>query len=474
MNKKALKSKTSTVAVIVLSILVVLAIAFLAFSLHALISKKSIKKESNSRNLLTKINSQLNVSSEGKKAGQSVTSSQLKRKKNKASSKDATSIASGQKTSPEAKASSAAKAPLSVEIKKVFNFNCRFQIPTAKKLIFNDSKNGNTIPYRLFVPKNYKSSEKYPVILYLHGAGEIGTDNEKQISYISKIFEYSADLAEKAFILCPQTDEWWSLDSQYAGDRGGALGSVLHLLDYIKKNYSCDSNRIYVTGISMGGFATWDILEHYGSIFAAGIPVCGAGDTSKAGAFKNIPLRIYHGTDDETVSYYSSESMYTAIISAGGQKAEMISLQGIGHNAWDYAYADRDTLCWLFAQNKADNPTCQYEYIPYLRIIDSNGNIIISDEDVESIYYGESYEERRIVTVDLVLKSEGTKKLNNAYKSSSKNEFTVCWLNEKIYTYKSNEMLKGNIFSIVDIFDIESVKCFNKTINKTCFMRNYR
>lgn len=468
MDKELIKSKMPTVAVIVLSVLVVSTATFLGFSLYTLLYGKQNVKESSNTYSIYEINASSNEENGYTKKEESIVSSAKNAKTGNKSERMTDS------ESEDLNLGSTQDKLNSVTVTKVFNFSCKFQTPVSKKETFYDSKNGNTLPYRLFIPQNYDSSKKYPVILFLHGAGEIGTDNEKHITYISKIFEYSGDLAENSFVVCPQSNEWWSLDKQYPGDQGGTLGSALHLLDYIKNSYSCDSNRIYVTGISMGGFATWDILENYGSIFAAGIPVCGGGDTSKAKSLINIPLRIYHGTDDQTVSFYSSESMYTAIISAGGEKAEMISLEGVGHNAWDYAYVDRDTLCWLFAQDKVKNPTCRYEYKPYLRIIDSEGKIIVSDEDVDSIYYGESYEERRIVTVDLVLKSTGKNKLNNAYTSGSSKEFTVCWLNEKLYTYKANKVIENNSFSIVDIFDSESVKCFNKTINKVCFLRKYR
>lgn len=144
------------------------------------------------------------------------------------------------------------------------------------------------------MPENYTSTKKYPVILFLHGAGEIGSDNEKHIENIKNILEYNYDLVSQAFVLCPQSSEWWDLDREYTGDQNGTLGSALHLLQAIQKSYSCDNNRIYVTGLSMGGYATWDLLEEYGDIFAAGIPVCGGGNSKKAYKLKDIPIRIYH------------------------------------------------------------------------------------------------------------------------------------------------------------------------------------
>ena len=456
MNNRDGRSKITAITAVVLCILILAVVVFIFFSLKTLLSKqKKVETQDENKNILIhKSQYEETESSKAKKSTDSSTGKEMK-----------------QNADIDSYESKSTEKPRPENVTKVFDFTCKFEIPLAKKEIFKDTQNGNTIPYRLFVPKNYDSSKRYPVILYLHGAGEIGTDNEKHISYISKLFEYSNDLAEKAFIVCPQTYEWWSLDERYNGDQRGPLGSALHLLKKIMQTYSCDNNRVYVTGISMGGFATWDLLQYYGDIFAAGIPICGGGDPYFADSLKDIPIRIYHGTEDPTVSFLDSDEMYNAIINAGGEKVEMIALEGVGHNAWDYAYVDRDTLCWLFAQDKLSNPTCQYEYIPYFKIFDSNGKTVVSDEDLDGIYYGESYEEKRIVTVDLILNSTGKNKLNNAYLSSCGKEFIVYWLNEKIYAFTANTQLTTNTFSIIDVFDNSTVKCFYKTINKTCSIR---
>ena len=459
MSKKDEKSKVTAIIVVVLCILIVVAVVFIVFAFKILLSKqKNVETKGENRNVL--IHESQYEETASSKPKQSADFSTSKTPKQNADI-DFKESKSAEKMRPE-------------KVIKIFDFSCKFEIPAAKKEIFSDPQNGNTLPYRLFVPKNYDSSKRYPVLLYLHGAGEIGTDNEKQISYISKLFEYGGDLAENAFIICPQSYEWWDLDEWNNGDQRGTLGSALHLLQKIMQTYSCDDNRVYVTGISMGGFATWDLLEYYGDIFAAGIPICGGGDPLFADSLKDIPIRIYHGTEDPTVSFLSSDEMYHAIINAGGEKVEMIALEGVGHNAWDYAYADRDTLCWLFAQNRLNNPTGRYEYIPYFKIVDNTGKTVISDEDLDGIYYGGSYEEKYIITVDLVLSSEGRDKLNNAYSMNKGREFTVYWLHEKLYTFTADTLVTDNVFSIIDIFDKNTVICFNKTVNKACSMRRWK
>lgn len=360
----------------------------------------------------------------------------------------------------------------SVEVKKevfpekvleVYSYHNQFLMPEVAKQTFHDSQNGVSLPYRLFMPHDYNPANKYPVILFLHGAGEIGNDNEDQLSGINKLFRNNGDLAASAFVICPQSYEWWNLDSdkQYAN---GTLSSALRLLDEITNKYSCDKNRIYVTGLSMGGFATWDLLENYGHKFAAGIPVCGVGNTNNGSAFVDIPIRIYHGTKDPTVNFSSSQMMYNAIKNAGGQKVELFPLEGVNHNAWDPTYSDRDAISWLLCQNKESNPNCDYEIIPYFRITDENGTTIISEKDVHALSYMNDYEESGIYTVDFILSESGKSKLNRAYKMSGGSPFTFYCGTQKIYTFTATSPLPDNVFSIRGIFDKVDYQSFFDTI----------
>ncbi len=360
----------------------------------------------------------------------------------------------------------------SVEVKKevfpekvleVYSFHNQFLMPDVAKQTFYDSQNNVSLPYRLFTPHDYNPANKYPVILFLHGAGEIGNDNEDQLSGIYKLFRNNGDLAASAFVICPQSYEWWNLDSdkQYAN---GTLSSALRLVDEITNKYSCDKNRIYVTGLSMGGFATWDLLENYGHKFAAGIPVCGSGNSGNGSAFVDIPIRIYHGTKDPTVNFSSSQMMYNAIINAGGRKVELFPLEGVNHNAWDPTYSDRDAISWLLCQDKVNNPNCDYEMIPYLKITDKNGTTIISEKDIHALSYMNDYEESGIYTVDFILSESGKNKLNRAYKKSGGSPFTFWCGTQKIYTFTATESLPDNVFSIRGIFDKVDYQSFFDTI----------
>jgi len=129
-------------------------------------------------------------------------------------------------------------------------------------------------------------------------------------------------------------------------------------------------------------------------------------------------------------------------------------------------------LCWLFAQNKASNPTCKYEYIPFFKIVDAKGNTVIWDKDVDIIYYGGSYEDKYIVTVDLALYADGKSSLRKSYADDDLNKFTAYWLSEKLYTFTVDGPPINRIFSIVDVFDEKSVLTFYRTVKKSSEILN--
>ena len=351
------------------------------------------------------------------------------------------------------------------KITEVFDFNCSFPDTEVKAEVYNDPHNGKRLPYRLFFPANYDPSKKYPVLLVLHGAGEMGNNNYLQLHNVKKIFECNGDIVSQGFVLCPQTDVWWNLGGSKLT---GKLGSVLHLLEEVQNTYSCDSDRIYVTGLSMGGYATWDLLANYGHLFAAGMPVCGGNNQIGNGAaMKDIPLKIYHSKDDDTLPFSYSEDTYNAIVAAGGKMAEFIVLDGYKHNAWDYAYADRDAFSWLYAQKKSTYGVDAYEYVPYFTIQDAKGNVVISDEDIKMMYYIGGYNEKEeyVLTLNMMLTNSGFDKLEKAYKAAKNSTFTVYWSTEKLYSYTVTGAPESNMLAMVGIFNDETVTTFYETVN---------
>ncbi len=352
------------------------------------------------------------------------------------------------------------------KVTKVYPYNNRFSMPKPIKDTFYDLENGNTLKYCLFLPDDYSSAKKYPLILFLHGAGELGTDNVSQLNNIKNMFDCNGDYISNAILLCPQTAEWWNLDRENYGDQRGTLGSALHLLNKIQQDYSCDKNRIYVTGLSMGGYATWEILEHYGDIFAAGVPLCGFGNTDNGAAFKDIPIRIYHGTADPTVSFSSSQRMYDSIVAAGGQNVELFPLLDVKHDAWNYAYADRDLFAWLFAQNKADDSNIKYEVTPCFRVVDSSGKTVISDNDIYVVdYYLDYSDDLNSADVKIWLNQEGLSKLEKAYSAGIGSKFTVYYLTQKLYTFTVTKPPIDDLFLITGVFNIDNYLDFYNAIN---------
>jgi len=219
---------------------------------------------------------------------------------------------------------------------------------------YNDS-----LLYRLLLPKNYSHESKYPLILFMHGAGERGSDNELQLKYITELFldEYNRE-NYPCFVLapqCPPDPVWWSYTSWsnpvLPKEPSLELSMVISLLDELIQNYPVDESRIYITGLSMGGCATYDLIMRYPAKFATAIPVCGWGDTSKAEVIKEIPVWIFHGDDDAIVSVDYSRKMYNALKIINGN-VKYTEYPGIGHDSWIYAYKEPELLKWLFDQTK--------------------------------------------------------------------------------------------------------------------------
>ena len=248
-----------------------------------------------------------------------------------------------------------------------------------------------TLPYRAYYPTDYNenSDKEYPVLFFLHGHGECGTDNTKQLQVFgpNKLLDDIAEM-DNCIILAPQTIcdgatnkfEWVASGSSKAGvhqwdssagglhSRQGALEEITHtiglqaaealLVDFIANN-RVDEDRVYVGGISMGGCGTWELIARRPDLFAAAVPVCGAGIVSTADKLLNIDIWTFHGLSDPTVWPDGSKDMEAAIKAAGGTKIYSTYFSGVGHSVWNNAYnaknADGLTPAqWLLQQTRAD------------------------------------------------------------------------------------------------------------------------
>jgi len=222
---------------------------------------------------------------------------------------------------------------------------------------------GYTMPYRLYIPENYDCGEQYPLVLFLHGAGERGDNNESQIAVgLPYLFSWDESPVYNAIVVAPQcpTDcQWVNIPwIQSSFDRKNVkesreLQAVLAILQEVMGFCNVDSDRVYVTGLSMGGFGTFDLLARHGSLFAAGVTVCGGCDPhTDAKNLSRIPIWSFHGSVDNVVPPMGSRLMYARIRNLGGDKIRYTEYSGMDHGIWNNAYSDREMVSWLFAQSR--------------------------------------------------------------------------------------------------------------------------
>jgi len=227
---------------------------------------------------------------------------------------------------------------------------------------FDSYESDNGMPYRIYFPPNYDKKYAYPVLLFLHGAGERGTDNEAQLLHVLQdMFNDLESPVYQSIVIapqCPEGEQWvntpWE-DGSYDSDAVGesnAIKEALAILEDVCKRESVNRDRIYVMGLSMGGYGAWNLLMNHSDIFAAGIPMCGAADPSKADILKNIPIHTLHGKIDSVVPVAGSDEVVDAIKAAGGNKIYYDRVEGIDHNVWSYAASRKDVNHWLFEQRK--------------------------------------------------------------------------------------------------------------------------
>lgn len=239
--------------------------------------------------------------------------------------------------------------------KKIFSQN----FDLYSKAVFIQKK--DTLPYRFLTPITIADSEKvFPLVIFLHGSGERGNDNEKQLIHGGQLFVSLENRKNfpcyALFPQCPENKRWVEVDWKAAShimpeEPSVPMKLTIALIDSFVKTYPVDKNRIYIMGISMGGYGTWDLISRFPEKFAAAIPICGGGDENQAPKIKNLPIWAFHGTIDKVVMVQRSRNMINAVKKAGG-KPKYTEYPKIGHNAWDKAFEEKDLLKWLFSKHK--------------------------------------------------------------------------------------------------------------------------
>jgi predicted peptidase len=197
--------------------------------------------------------------------------------------------------------------------------------------------------YWLYLPEDYATKKRCPLILFLHGAGERGDDLEKvKVHGPPKLVEQRSDCP--AIVVSPQCPN----------ERIWSPTQLSLLLDKCMETLKVDPDRVYVTGLSMGGFGTWALCAKEPQRFAAAVPICGGGDVTKAARLVDLPIRVFHGAKDTVVPLESSQKMVDAIRAAGGSDVELTVYPEAKHDSWTETYANDDVAEWLLSQKRGE------------------------------------------------------------------------------------------------------------------------
>ncbi len=240
-------------------------------------------------------------------------------------------------------------------------------LSSYEKKLFISGK--DTLRYRILYPEQYNKRKSYPIIVFLHGSGERGNDNEAQLMHGGNLFLKEPIRKHfRAIVIfpqCPKDSGWsrikrvpnsteWQFLTQTVPPVPQQL--VKQLLDSLSDNKIANTKKIYLGGLSLGGLGTYDFLIRYPGYFAAAFPICGATSISvfleKA---HPLPLWIFHGALDTSVPPGFDRDLYTALMTRGAKNVSYTEYPKAGHNSWDSAFAEPRLLPWLFSVKKKNN-----------------------------------------------------------------------------------------------------------------------
>lgn len=232
-----------------------------------------------------------------------------------------------------------------------------------KKYEARSHKSDWSMPYRLFRPQ---ATGKLPLVVYLHGSGGLGNDNEKQLGF-GNIFGTRVWLLPEnqknfpCYVVVPQTDRGWcrydlSQETQQGPPKvlsglGDGSRLALEIVDSLRREFAIDERRIYVTGQSMGGAGTWNMITYRAHFFAAAVVCCGSVSTEDGTGSLDTPLWAFQGDSDQTVPVALSRERIAARRKAGGHPL-YTEYAGVDHNVWQWAYTEPELVKWVFAQSR--------------------------------------------------------------------------------------------------------------------------
>lgn len=237
------------------------------------------------------------------------------------------------------------------------------------------------IPYRLLRPPEARPGTEYPLVLFLHGMGERGGDNQRQLVHGGALFA-SEEFRRRhsAFVVAPQcpagvepgapsskpgdppgteaqrvwtlpAPDWNNVELRLDVGPTRQLSAVRALIDALREELPIDDRRLYLCGLSMGGYATWELATREPDLWAAAIPICGGGDPRHADRLTRLPIWCFHGEADSVVPASCSRAMVDAINAAGG-RAVYTEFPGVNHFSWTPVFRSRYAWDWLFAQRR--------------------------------------------------------------------------------------------------------------------------
>ncbi len=238
------------------------------------------------------------------------------------------------------------------------------QLTSFEKKLFINGK--DTLRYRIQYPENYRAKKAYPLVMFLHGSGERGNDNEAQLIHGGKVFA-DPGLRQQfpaivIFPQCPKDSSWSKTrrsananDRIFPGKEAAPVPQQLvkQLMDSLLTHKKIEKRKIYLGGLSMGGFGTYDLLIRYPDYFAASFPICGGAniDLFMQGS-THIPLWIFHGAKDNVVLPQYDRELYAKLRESGSKIVTYTEYPSMGHNSWDSALIEPKLFPWIFAQKK--------------------------------------------------------------------------------------------------------------------------
>ena len=235
--------------------------------------------------------------------------------------------------------------------------------------VYRDST-ANEMPYRLLSPQNADNGRLYPLVVFLHGSGESGTDNVRQLEHGAAMFADKTTMdAYPAFVLFPQCPgEFWTDVIAPEQFKPGAptppvsktetllMGLIADLADRLP----VDTSRIYIMGMSMGAIAAYDLVCRFPETFAAAVPICGAVNPDRLPQARDVKFMIFHGAKDREVPIICGRGAYD-MLSSTGASVEYIEFRDAGHDCWDQAFKYPQLLPWLFSQSRHSTATAALE-----------------------------------------------------------------------------------------------------------------